>query len=247
MKSILDKIFTSNATIFDVVWKFIKMKPKNFRAHFRRFFVYALLRPMSHTSIFLQIEGVRKIHNRGKFHEYSICGCQVINFQSFSCWFSIHEMALFGGFLGPNFFKCCPILMKFSPGVVFKKKTLYFKNLWKIQIFTRTVDNQNSDFWFNFDFPFPLKMAEIKKIALTQNVSHRAILISQNQGPISSCLPRKKTITFCSILAIFSGNRTKPKVKMSESKFEKAILPTRFLGIIQLKKVSFHYFPVLWL
>ena len=95
-------------------------------------------------------------------------------------------MALFGGFLGPNFFKCCPILMKFSPGVVFKKKKLYFKNLWKIQIFTRTVDNQNSDFWFNFDFPFPLKMAEIKKIALTQNVSHRAILISQNQGPIKA-------------------------------------------------------------
>ena len=41
------------------------------------------------------------IHNRGKFHQYSICGFQVENFQSFSYQFSIHEMALFGFFWKP--------------------------------------------------------------------------------------------------------------------------------------------------
>ena len=42
-----------------------------------------------------------KIHNRGKFHHYSICSCYVENFQSFAYCFSIHEIALFGRFLGP--------------------------------------------------------------------------------------------------------------------------------------------------
>ena len=43
-----------------------------------------------------------KIHNRGKFHFYSICSCQVINFPTFSWRCSIHEMTLFGGFFGPQ-------------------------------------------------------------------------------------------------------------------------------------------------
>ena len=42
-----------------------------------------------------------KIHNRSKFHEYRICGCQVKNFQSFESRFSIHEMAHFKRFFGP--------------------------------------------------------------------------------------------------------------------------------------------------
>ena len=40
----------------------------------------------------------------------------------FSVPISILEMVLFGDFLGPNSPKYCPILMKFSPGVVFKKR-----------------------------------------------------------------------------------------------------------------------------
>ena len=53
-----------------------------------------------------------KIHNRCTFHLYSIWGCQVKNFQSFSCWSSIHEMALLGRFLDPYSPKCCPVLQK---------------------------------------------------------------------------------------------------------------------------------------
>ena len=48
-----------------------------------------------------QMKGLMKIHNRGKFHLYSICSSQVIKFQMFSWQWSIHKMGNFGGFLGP--------------------------------------------------------------------------------------------------------------------------------------------------
>ena len=51
--------------------------------------------------ILRQIKGLIKIHNRGKFHLYSVCGSQVIKFQIVSWRCSIHEMAHFGGFLSP--------------------------------------------------------------------------------------------------------------------------------------------------
>ena len=63
-------------------WKF--SKKTIFGDHFQRFFVYTLLRPMSYTQIFSQIIGLIEIHNRGKFHQYSICSCEVIYFQRFS-------------------------------------------------------------------------------------------------------------------------------------------------------------------
>ena len=64
---------------------------------------------------------------RGKFHQYSICGCEFKNFRSFSCLFSIHKIAPFWDFLGPYFPKYCSTLLKFWPEVVsnglFQKKT----------------------------------------------------------------------------------------------------------------------------
>ena len=86
-----------------------------------RFSDYAFLRLMSYTLIFWQMKGLITIHNRGKFYEYSIFGCQVINFQSFSYQFSIHEMALFGEVLDPNSPNYCQILLKFSAKVVLKE------------------------------------------------------------------------------------------------------------------------------
>ena len=89
----LDKVFTSDALQSKAshMLRFL-MESENsskwsqkshFLASFRRFFVYALLCPLSHASAFCQNEGLMKIHNLDKFHGYSICGCQVINFQSF--------------------------------------------------------------------------------------------------------------------------------------------------------------------
>ena len=49
-----------------------------------------------------QMKGLIEVHNRGKSHRYSICGCEVIKFQMFSWWGSIHEMAHSGEVLGPN-------------------------------------------------------------------------------------------------------------------------------------------------
>ena len=105
-----------------------------------------------------------KIHNLCKIHEYNICGCQVISFQNFSYRFSIHEMVLFGGFLGPNSPKYCPILMNISPEVLFKeKKNGIFKNLRKIQIFTETGDTQSLLFWSDADTLFHPEDGKNKK------------------------------------------------------------------------------------
>ena len=41
------------------------------------------------------------VYNRVKFHRYNIRGCQVKNFHSLACRFSIREMTKFGRFLGP--------------------------------------------------------------------------------------------------------------------------------------------------
>ena len=49
----------------------------HFVACFQRFFDHALLHPLSDTPIFEQVKDLIEIHNPGKFHQYSICGCQV--------------------------------------------------------------------------------------------------------------------------------------------------------------------------
>ena len=135
VRSNFDKIITSDAldnkgsnlSFFLMQYEnSSKWKKTHSLAYFQRFFVYALLRAMSHASIFCQIEGLMKIHNSCKFHEYSVWSCQVINFQRFSHQFSIYEMVLFRVFLGPNSLKYCVILIKFSPEVVFNNRKIVF-------------------------------------------------------------------------------------------------------------------------
>ena len=59
-------------------------KPKNrFLTFFKWFFGHALLRPLGDTPISFKIKGLIEIHNRVKFHEYSIFASRVINFQMF--------------------------------------------------------------------------------------------------------------------------------------------------------------------
>ena len=73
-----------------------------------------------------------KIHNRGKFHLYSICGSQVIKFEIVSWRCSIHEMAHFGGFLSPFSPKSCWILLKFGPEVEYHKPMTLHEELLKL-------------------------------------------------------------------------------------------------------------------
>ena len=65
--------------------------PENFKnliqkAHFvvgfQKFFDHTLFHPMDNAPIFRQMKGLIEIHNPGRFYCYSICGCQVIYFQS---------------------------------------------------------------------------------------------------------------------------------------------------------------------
>ena len=105
----------------------------DFRACFERFFHYALLRPPSYAPIFSQIKGLMVIHYRGKFHQYSISGSQVINFQMFSWWCSIHEMAPFGEFLGLFYPIYGSILLKSSPDAVYCKTKLVCEQSFKIK------------------------------------------------------------------------------------------------------------------
>ena len=108
-----------------------------------------------------------KIHNCVKFHLYSICGCQVINFPMFLLQCSIHEMALFGGFLGPNCLKYCLILLKLAPEVVFKeRKTVFSKIFGKFKFLRKLhVTKVCTFFQFlpNFDPFYSMKEAEIEK------------------------------------------------------------------------------------
>ena len=57
----------------------------------------SLLRPMRQASMFCQNEVLMKIHNRVKFHEYNICGCQVMISRTDS---TSNKWLLWGGVVG---------------------------------------------------------------------------------------------------------------------------------------------------
>ena len=123
---------------FDSFYSVLKKRSKlgqktNFWAHFERFFHYTLLRPLSYAPIFCQIKGLMMIHNRGKFHQYSISGSQAINFQMFLWRCSIHEMAPFGGFLGLFSPTYSSILLKISPEAVYCKTKIVCEQSFKIK------------------------------------------------------------------------------------------------------------------
>ena len=70
------------------------------------------------------MKDVMEINNGGKFHIYSICGCEVIHYceveviQMFFAMEYLEEGG--GGGLGPNSLEYCSILRKFLPEVVTK-------------------------------------------------------------------------------------------------------------------------------
>ena len=112
------------------------------------------------------MKGLIKIDNRGKFYDYTIFDCQVINVQGFLYQFSIQEMALFGEVLVPNSPKYFKILLKFSPQVVFKEtKTVLYEFLKKLlKTFIETRNTQSLHFWSNFDpFSPPIEDGRNKK------------------------------------------------------------------------------------
>ena len=63
-------------------WSKLNQKTWFFLAHFEWFLVYTLLHPMIYASSFSQ-KDLMKLHNHDKFHKYSNCGWEIINFQRF--------------------------------------------------------------------------------------------------------------------------------------------------------------------
>ena len=122
-----------------IVKKYLKLSQKtNYLAHFERFSNCAPLYLLSYAPIFCQIKGHMVIHNRGKFHQHSICGSQVINFQMFSWQCSIHEMAPFWGFLGPFSPKYGSNQLKFEVEVVYHKTKTVYEQCFKIKCLSTT-------------------------------------------------------------------------------------------------------------
>ena len=74
--------------------KKLPQKP-HFVVGFQRFLNHALFRRVGDAPIFGQMKGLMEIHNPGKFHWYSICGCQVIYFQSLSYQQKVGFLAAF--------------------------------------------------------------------------------------------------------------------------------------------------------
>ena len=87
------------------------------------FLDHAHLLPGSDALFLSQVKSLMESHNRGKFHEYTICGSQVINVQMFSDQQKIPFLGPFWWFFSHNFPKYCQILLKF--GTVMQIKILH--------------------------------------------------------------------------------------------------------------------------
>ena len=82
---------------------------------------------MNYTPRFCQIKDLIKIYICGKFHQYSICSCEIKKFQSFLCIDSVSMKWPLFELFGPYIPYYCSILLKFWPDVV-----QLDKHIWKI-------------------------------------------------------------------------------------------------------------------
>ena len=108
---------------YDFYWSImVEIGPKNwiFGSSWE---VYCIcpLTPYELRPRFCQMKKLIKIHIRGNFYQYSVCGCEAKNFQGFLYRFGIHEMVPFWVFLGSHFPKCSSILLKFWPEFISNK------------------------------------------------------------------------------------------------------------------------------
>ena len=78
------------------------------------FFDHAQLSPVVDAPILCQMKGLVEIHKCGKFHEYTICGCQVVSVEMFTDQQKVLFLGAFGWFFGHNSPKYCQIDFKFG-------------------------------------------------------------------------------------------------------------------------------------
>ena len=128
------------------------------------------------------------MHNRDKFHRYSICGWKVKKFKMFSGQCSIQEMAHCWAFLGPNSPKYGPIFLKFAPQLVLMGSKTLFEDFFENENFYRNRTYPKFVFFFSFcptlrPF-FSKKEAEIEKTKCVFSVflgQNYAIGLSKNR------------------------------------------------------------------
>ena len=171
--------------VYFILKKPLKLSQKpDFLVHFERFLVYVFLRPMSYTSVFRQIKLLMEVHNCGKFHWCSICGCQAIDFQMFLWRCSIHEMVLFGDFLGLFSTKYSSSLLKFWPEVVSHKKKTVFEQSFKISCLAETRCTESWLFWSIVGRNLPLENTTYcQKQNVSQELNSHDYQITQVPGP----------------------------------------------------------------
>ena len=113
----------------------VEIGPKIILAHFVSFFVYALLHPELHPR-FCQMKDLTKIYICGKFHHYSICGCEVKDFWIDAASMKWPLFRVFWALTFPNIFPNITKLLKFWLEVVSNKTKSVFKKsfckLWRV-------------------------------------------------------------------------------------------------------------------
>ena len=125
-------------------FKKLTQKP-HFVVGIENFLDPTLFCPLGDIPIFGQMKGLLEIHNRGKFHWYSICGCQVIYLQIFSYHQKAAFLAVFGWFLVDYRTKSSLIYTKLSPVMQCKAKYNICYSFWYSPENTKKW-SQKSDF-----------------------------------------------------------------------------------------------------
>ena len=145
----------------------VEIEPKSrFFGFFKEVFCLRLLRPYELRTIFLANEK-RYRDNRGKFHQYSICGCQVIHFQFFTTDSASMKWSFSGIFWGPYSPKDSPILFKFSSEILKQKNSV-----WAIfQKFELSLKWEVAKVYIFGPFLDPIYPRKIKNVAKNQNAS----------------------------------------------------------------------------
>ena len=146
-----------------------------------------------------------------------------------------HEMILFGGFLGPNSPKYCPILTKFLPEVVFNERKSVLRIFEKFKFLRKQEIPKVCTFDLTLTHRFFLKMAEIEQNKYSARKT-LAVEVSKYRK-IKALSPLSFLVKIRLLVALFwlflAGNRPRSKVKGSESKFEIAF----FSRHLPVKKV----------
>ena len=177
---------------------------------------------MSYALFFCQVKDLMKIHNRGKFHQYSICGCQVKKIQILGSN-SASMIWLFEEVFGP----LLPQLWSNFAQILTRVNTIGSKNIvWKYFVWIWVFMEKGTDpkfallvrLWPRMSYwrwPKSKKMYG-KTLAIGLSKSR----LCQNQGSISSLLSGKIWLLFTLFGLFLVGNRAESQVRGSESKFE---------------------------